>query len=49
MGLVFSAEAHKYFLDGKELASVSSLIAPLGEEMPEDMEGAFALAAERGT
>lgn len=49
MGLVFAPEEHKYFLDGRELASVSSLIAPLGERMPEELEGAFALAAERGT
>ena len=50
MPLVFEEETHRYFLDGKEVPSVSALLEPLNKSVYSDIPSdILQAAAERGT
>lgn len=47
--LEFDEEQHQYRIDGAPVPSVTQLVAPLGEDISDDLEITVEIAAERGT
>lgn len=48
-GLTFDPVGHKYTLDGRTLANVTALVAPLGDDLDDGMDDIVERAADRGT
>jgi hypothetical protein len=46
--LVFIEDGHRYELGGKPVPGVSEIIAPLGQDMDDSLDGIVEAAADRG-